>query len=34
MEVIANFFCFMGVVAGAFWIFTETPYGKKWIERL
>ena len=34
MEIMAIFFSICAVIVGAFWAFTETPKGKKWIKNL
>lgn len=34
METMACFFVICAVLACAFWLYTETPKGKKWIKNL
>ena len=34
MEIMATFFSICAVIVGAFWAFTESPKGKKWIKNL
>jgi hypothetical protein len=34
MEIMAIFFSICAVIVGAFWAFTESPKGKKWIKNL
>ena len=34
MEIMATFFSICAVIVGAFWAFTESPKGKKWIKGL
>ena len=34
MEIMATFFVICAIITTGFWIYTETPAGKKWIKNL